>query len=221
MACATAEMPASGCTEGIKAGTSHLRPLAQRNSAKRSSRGAGKRALSEGCLREHVDHALPTLRVGGNAEIHGADLLNRTARAAILWPNDEENLVDGLEGVLEHQALHLAVVPAAPIATSEKRPANLDPALCGVEDVVTRRSNDLPGSMVDGHQRAPRIQGIGKELPEDVFLVTIRVRVLLPDERIGRNGKQRGPVVFAQRPQLEELTSKSGLAIEHHGGEMT
>src|SRR5439155_25773329 len=136
MACATAEMPASGCTKGIKAGTSHLRPLAQRNSAKRSSRGAGKRALSEGCLRELVDHALATLRVAGNAEIHGADLLKRTARAAILWPNDEENLVDGLEGVREHQALHPAVVPAAPVATSEARPANVERARCRHKAVV-------------------------------------------------------------------------------------
>src|SRR5689334_17265686 len=156
--------------------------------------GASKWAMSEGRLREHVNHSLPTLCVGGNAEILGADLLNRPPRPTILRPNDEEDLIDRLESVFQHQALHLAVVSAAPIRTSQKRPANLYYALYSVEALETRRSNDLPRRTVDGHQRATRIEGVSKELPEDIFFVTVRLWMLLPDERIRRDGEERRPV---------------------------
>src|ERR1700758_2018783 len=96
-----------------------------------------KRALSEGCVRERIHDSLPPLRVGGNAEIHGADLLDRPPRSPILRPNDEQDSIDRLERVSQHQALHLAVVSAAPVATPEKRPTDFYHALCGVEAMIT------------------------------------------------------------------------------------
>ena len=81
-----------------------------------------------------------------------------------------------LEGVFQHEALHLAVVLAAPIATTEEGPANFDHPLGSVEAMVPRGSDQLSGRTLDGNQRATRIQGVSQELSEDGFLVTVRGR---------------------------------------------
>ena len=58
-----------------------------------------------------------------------ADVLHRAARDAILRADPEHDAVNETERVLQHQALELRVVAAAPVGTVEEAPADLQRSL--------------------------------------------------------------------------------------------
>ena len=81
----------------------------------------------------------------------------------------------------------------------------------------SRGPDDFPGPGVDREQRPARCQGFAKEYRELRLGVTIRLGMLLPDERVGRNGVQGREIIGAQRPEGEECAMEGGLEIKGHG----
>src|SRR5262249_18956938 len=134
--------------------------------------------------RELVDEPLAPSRVGRRAGPHAADLLDGPLRAPVLWPDDEDHPIHPLKRVLQHEALHLAVLAAAPEGAREKAPTDLEDATLGVVAVVARRADDAAGRPLDRHERAAGVEGVLEELPERRFLTAVRFRMLLPDEGI-------------------------------------
>src|SRR5262252_8379461 len=74
--------------------------------------------------------------------------------------------------------------------------------------VVTRLAND---------QRATGAQRLLEEGPKWLLLISIRCRVLLPDQRVGRHGKQRFEIFGVERPEFDELAFQGRLEIDEHG----
>src|ERR1043166_1602835 len=87
------------------------------------------RAASVATLGKLRHDALPAFGVELRPRVHGADFLDRSARAAVVRADHEDHSVDRLERVREHEPLHLAVVRAAPAAAGQETPTDLDHAL--------------------------------------------------------------------------------------------
>ncbi len=51
------------------------------------------------------------------------------------------------------------------------------------------------------------LRNVSKVRPKDVLAVTVLDRMLFPDAGIGRGCVQRGEVVSAERPQLQEAAA--------------
>src|ERR1051326_8404429 len=94
------------------------------------------RAASVATLRKLIHDALPAFGVELRPRVHGADFLDRSARAAIVRADHEDLPVDRLERVREHEPLHLAVVRAAPAAAGQETPTDLHHPPVGGESVV-------------------------------------------------------------------------------------
>jgi|SRR5215471_7260307 len=54
------------------------------------------------------------------------DLFHGFLRSYIVRSYKKDDVIDKLEGVIQHQALHLAIVNSAPVRTSQKGPADLE-----------------------------------------------------------------------------------------------
>src|SRR2546421_7001093 len=96
--------------------------------------------------------------------------------------------------MVEHEPLHLSVVGATPMRARQKRPADLDLALLGVESKVPRRAYGPLRLPVYDDKRSPRIQCSLKELFEDALFPPIIGGVLLPYHGIGGDQKQVVPI---------------------------
>src|SRR4029077_14787008 len=142
------------------------------------------RDRAERRLRKLVHNALLAVTIWSHAHVHRPDLLHRAPRATIVRPDDEHYPLHSLERMLEHQALHLAVVCATPASTSEEAPPDLKDALLSIEIMIARGADDLATRPLNGQERAARIQCLGEELAKHVLFITIRVRVLRPDKWI-------------------------------------
>src|SRR5262245_15940456 len=145
-----------------------------------------------------VDEILTTageVRAGEDA----ADLYDGPPRSHVLRADDENDAVHEPERMVEHEPLHLAVVPATPVRPRQERPADFDLAARLVVVGVARRPDDSSVAPVDCDQRPSRFECASEELPEDEFLVALVVRMLLPDQRIRSDGIQRVPVLRAER----------------------
>src|SRR5258705_6060406 len=117
-------------------------------------------------------------------EPDAADLLHGPLRAPVLWADKKDDGLDELEGVPQHQRLHLAVVEAAPVCSRQERPSNLDLASPLVVAVVPGRADDAPRRPIDDGKRPSRFHRLAEECPEDVVLVAIAGRVQFPDAGI-------------------------------------
>jgi len=56
---------------------------------------------------------------------------------------------------------------------------------------------------------------IREEGAKHVLPIPVRLRMLLPDQRIGGDRRELGVVGFTQRPHLDELAHQVRLGIEH------
>src|SRR5947199_108216 len=96
----------------------------------------------------------PTLIESVTLRMEGHAVHDDAARADVLRPDEEHDVVHVPEGVGQHQILQLAVVDAAPAPPDEERPADLDLAAFGVVAVVAREPDRLAGLGVQDDQRA-------------------------------------------------------------------
>src|ERR1700746_3826429 len=135
-------------------------------------------------LRKLVHNALLAVTIWSHAHIYRPDLLHGAPRATIIRPDDEHHPLHALERMLEHQALHFAVVCATPASTRQEAPPNFKDASLSIEIMIARGADDLATRPLNGQEGAARIQCLGEELAKHVLFITIRVRVLRPNEWI-------------------------------------
>ena len=165
---------------------------------------------------EPVHDAGPAGGVRPRAGRHAADLLDGAPRAVVLRIDEEDDAAHESKGVAKHQALQLPVVGAAPPRAREERPADFDLASLLVVAVKPRHPDHLPRARVGGDQGSSRRQLLAEEVGERGRLVAVLRGMLLPDERVGRDGVERGEVVGAQRPELDERSPQHRLKLEGH-----
>src|ERR1051325_81287 len=155
-------------------------------------------------------------RAPHRADPHAANLFHRPLGTPVPRTDEEHDRVDEAEGVAKHQTLELAVVAATPVRSRQKRPADLDLAARLVIAEVARRSDDAAGGAIDHREGAARLHRALKEALEDLFLVSIRLRMQLPDARVGGDGIELIEVAGPQWPELEQRPRQRWLEFERH-----
>src|SRR5579863_8542392 len=99
--------------------------------------------------------------------------------------DEEEDGLYGSERVVEHHALQIGVVATTPLCQGQECPADLDLAAFLVEVVETRRSDHGTGQLVENRESTPGGEMIIEVDPKVVVPPAVRVRVLLPEQRVG------------------------------------
>ena len=89
---------------------------------------------SELTLRDLIDE----IAVGPGAYAYSAYFFNCLLRSKVLRANHEDDACDELEGVLQHELFHFAVVAAAPMGPGQEGPADFDLAFVLVVAVESR-----------------------------------------------------------------------------------
>ena len=135
-----------------------------------------------------------------------ANFFGGLLRSNIIFPDIKDHVLNKLEGVIQHQLFQFPVVTPAPIISREKRPPNFNLGFFRVVTIEPGRSDDLLILSVDDHERPAGFQCLAEEDSENIFLVTIALRMLFPDERFGRDGKKIVPIFQRQRAKLDEFT---------------
>jgi hypothetical protein len=102
--------------------------------------------------------------------------------------------------------------------TGKECPADLYFAPGRIVTMKSRRPDCPSVVRVDREQGASRFQRLTEEDSKWTLFVAMPVRVLLPNERIGRYGKQIVEVARLERPQFQELAPECGLEVESHNG---
>src|SRR5207253_8945657 len=82
--------------------------------------------------------------------------------------------------------------------------------------VEPRRSDNLLTAPIDHDKRCARFQRFSEENLKDVLLVAITLRMLLPDQRIGRDREKGMPIFRPERPQLNKFAFEIWLKIKCH-----
>jgi hypothetical protein len=82
--------------------------------------------------------------------------------------------------------------------------------------VESRRPDDPAILGIHGDQRSTGFQGLAEESLENLFLVTVFDRMLLPDERIGSYRVKALKILYPKRPELQELAFQNRLEIKGH-----
>jgi len=117
---------------------------------------------------------------------------------------------------VQHETFEFPVIGAAPVRPGKERPADLDLIPLLVIAVVSRGPDDLVVVAVNDGQRALGIQGVLKEALENLFLVSIFVRVLFPDERVCGDGIHVSKIFLAERSEFEESALQTRLEVKWH-----
>src|SRR5262249_34477664 len=104
----------------------------------------------------------------------------------------------------------------APVRPGQERPAYLDLAFRFVVAVESRGPDDAAVLAVDGDQGAPRFHGFAKEDLENLFLVSVIARMLLPNKRISGNRVQVVEILRAKRSEFEEVAFQIRLEVKWH-----
>src|SRR5438477_12065858 len=97
------------------------------------------------------------------------------------------------------------VVTPAPIISRQKGPSNFNLRFLRVVAMEPGGSNDLLSLLIYDDKGPAAFQRLSEEGFEYIFLVTIALRMLLPDEPVGRDGKKVVPVFRPERTKLNEL----------------
>ena len=84
----------------------------------------------------------------------------------------------------------------------------------GVVAIEPRGSDDLLTLCIYDDKGSAAFQRFSEEDFEYILLVTIALRMLFPDERVGRDGKKIVPVFRPERAKLDELTFQVWLKIK-------
>ena len=66
-------------------------------------------------------------------------------------------------------------------------------------------ADDLLTLLIYYDERPAAFQRLSEEGFEYIFFIAIALRVLFPDERVGRDEKKIGPIVRRERANLDEL----------------
>ena len=82
-------------------------------------------------------------------------------------------------------------------------------------DLFKTHREEIDGVLVTlpnfGDERAARFHRLTKEFTEDIFLIPIAGRMLLPYQRIPGDRVEPIEIIGSQRPQLDELTLQRRL----------
>src|SRR5262249_11456134 len=114
-----------------------------------------------------------------------ADLLHGLLRSNVANADNENDPVDILKRVIQHQTLHLGVVDSAPVRTGQESPTNLE--LGRTVPVVSGRADNLSCLSIHGYQGTARLQTLIKVLPEALLFVPIARRMNFPNEWVRRD----------------------------------
>ena len=102
-----------------------------------------------------------------------------------------------------------------PMRSRKKRPADLDLLPNVVVAVKARHPDDSAGAPVNHNQCPARLELVEEEAPKLLLLVPIGRWMLLPDQSVAGDRIQFREVRFAQWPQLDQVTQKMRLPVEH------
>src|SRR5205085_9314696 len=97
------------------------------------------------------------------------------------------------------------VVPPAPISSCQKRPSNFNLRFFRVVTMKPGGSDDLLSLLIYDYKGPAAVYRLFEEGLKYIFFVAIALRMLFPDERIGRNGKQIVPIIGPERAKLNEF----------------
>ena len=145
---------------------------------------------------------------------HAADFLHGPPRAKILCADEKDGTVHEPERMQKHEPLHFAIVAAAPVGSSQERPADFYFAPLTIVTVKPRRSDDPAISPVDCDQRTGRFQRFTEKSAELLLLVAVRRRMLLPNVWVRSHREEIVEIRGLERPESEELAFEHGLQIE-------
>src|SRR5437016_2209814 len=104
--------------------------------------------------------------------------------------------------MINHQALHLAVVAPAPVRASQEGVANHH--LIARNSMVPRCPDDLLFSSSDHRQRAAGLEGFVEEYLESGWMGPGGIGVLCPDQRIGRDPIKAVVICCCQGSQAKQ-----------------
>ena len=97
------------------------------------------------------------------------------------------------------------VVPSTPIFSRQKRPSNLNLRLFLGVTVKSSTSNDLLTLLIDNDKGSTAFERLSEEDFEYTFFIAIALRMLFPDERVGRDGEKIVPIFRCERAKLNEF----------------
>jgi hypothetical protein len=137
-------------------------------------------------------------------------------RSHIVLSDDEQNAINELKRVIEHQRFQLTIVTPAPETSFQKGPANLYFAFSRIQIAVARASNHSAGLSLDDGERAFRFNRAVKEFLKDAPFVAVVFRMLFPDQRIARGEEKRLEIVRLQRAKFDQLSRERRLEIKFH-----
>src|SRR6266436_8433722 len=93
----------------------------------------------------------------------------------------------------------------APIISRQKSPSNFNLGFSRVVAMKPGGSDDLLILLINNDKRSAGFQRLFEEHFKNVLLVAIALRMLLPDERVGRDGKEKVPVFRHERVKLDQF----------------
>jgi hypothetical protein len=135
-------------------------------------------------------------------------------RSKILLSDNEENAFNKSKCVPEHKRFQLAVVGAAPESSFQKSPADLHFAFEWIQIAVPGASNDSARFPFDDGKGAFGFDRPVEEFLKDISFIPVAFRMLFPDERIARGGKERVEVFLPQGTYLNKMSFQRRLKIE-------
>src|SRR6266480_2267852 len=94
------------------------------------------------------------------------------------------------------------VVTPAPIFSRQKGPSNFNLRFLRVVTMKPGGSDDLLTLRIYDHKGPTAFQRLSEEDFEYIFFVAIALRMLFPDERVGRDGKKIVPIFRRERAKL-------------------
>src|ERR1041385_4602861 len=134
-----------------------------------------------------------------HAQEFPADLFDCLLRALVVLADHENDTLHKAKCVVKHKAFHLSVVLTAPVLALQEGEADLDLALFRLEIMVAGAADDVSGLAIDGNEGTAGFDAAVEITLKDRASVAVRLRVLLPDERVGGSGKERIEVLGLDR----------------------
>ena len=105
----------------------------------------------------------------------------------------------------QHQIFQFPVVTPAPVISRQKRPSNFNLRFLRGVTVKPSGPDDLLVLPIDNDKGPAGFHRLSEEDFEHIFFIAITLRMLLPDERVGRDGKKIVPILRLERAQLDEF----------------
>src|SRR5215510_1372884 len=113
---------------------------------------------------------------------NSTDLFHGLLRSNVVNADEKNNPFDKLERVIQHQALHLAVVDSTPMGAGQKCPTDLKLALIRPIPIVAGRADNLGCLSIHCCQGTTGLQRLLKILSKALLLVPIACGMNFPNE---------------------------------------